>query len=706
MSEPRPSPKSPARPSVRLPLQSGATALKELLFAQFGALFLVAGIETMIELGFTVFSALIGAVVLFVLLARARQRRASDVLFDADHLSVEAGFRSGLLVPWSHVASCRIDESVKEWVRVDGVKTPLRSLVLTRKDGSEIVLAESLDVEEQRSMAAVETAVSAKLGAMPAVPTAGPAGVDVVTCPTCGGLTAPTDEESVRCPYCRTVVPMPPDVRARIARSRDADAARRDLERGVANLLVQPGAHRTNRLIFAFALSSLLVGPVVASVEMSRRNSLEAAVPVVAALLICWAIAHTAVADRVALRALLIGFGARARDDAVPYACRICGGALPEAPDGTSLVRCAYCGADNVLGLDWLPVTRELIAEEVDVEQAVAARKHARGLRNMVLGGAIAVASFTTWDVYRQPPPRTVAPQFNYAGLRAPEVRADASKLSTTAAARRATRVTPVGFDASRPAPAPDGRSLFFEHVEGGHGAIFAASSPPDATPTSVLFGAGGPAWLPSGTGFLFTRFAGIAREELLLAQEPSGAGERRVAVVDGIMVRASVAPDGDHVVWDDKQGLRFARLSGGPSTTVPDWFEPSYSPVELLVAAVARTGNHLAILDGAGPRVREDVVLPLHPEGPAWSPDGLSIAFIGRARAGAPGGDLWTVDLRGGDPVKLTSGGALAAPVAWAPDGAILVTAGAEGRRSIWSVERATTQPANGSPARGGAKR
>jgi eukaryotic-like serine/threonine-protein kinase len=70
----------------------------------------------------------------------------------------------------------------------------------------------------------------------------------------------------------------------------------------------------------------------------------------------------------------------------------------------------------------------------------------------------------------------------------------------------------------------------------------------------------------------------------------------------------------------------------------------------------------------------------------PAFSPDGLSMAFV-RLSFGAGLGDLFVSALAGGDPRRLTSGNGTFASFAWTPDGKELVFTGRDSLRTLWRI-------------------
>jgi Tol biopolymer transport system component len=76
------------------------------------------------------------------------------------------------------------------------------------------------------------------------------------------------------------------------------------------------------------------------------------------------------------------------------------------------------------------------------------------------------------------------------------------------------------------------------------------------------------------------------------------------------------------------------------------------------------------------------------------FSPDGSRLAFV-RSRAGA--GDIYTVAITGGEPVRITSDGAVVLGLAWTPDGTELVFSSDRGggNSTLWRVSAAGGTPA-----------
>ena len=113
----------------------------------------------------------------------------------------------------------------------------------------------------------------------------------------------------------------------------------------------------------------------------------------VAALVGGWGWVSHLIADRLALRELVLGFAARPpAAEGHPYGCRRCGGPLPVAGDKV-VIGCIFCQAENVVGLDALGHDRGAGAADSSMFAAALrarASQRARATFKLVFGGLLA----------------------------------------------------------------------------------------------------------------------------------------------------------------------------------------------------------------------------------------------------------------------------------------------------------------------------
>lgn len=207
--------------------------------------------------------------------------------------------------------------------------------------------------------------------------------------------------------------------------------------------------------------------------------------------------------------------------------------------------------------------------------------------------------------------------------------------------------ITPVtaGVSDSQPSWSPDGLRIAFTSNRAAAGDPFRIDvytigvngSELTRIPLDTTHAAQ-PAWSPDGRWIAFERSNGVQTD--LAIVRPDGTAERSVIVDLGGSIDTAWSPDGLALAYS---------ASGEAHEVAPAQFE---SLIEIRTVAV----------DGSGQRAV--ISYPMQGGSPVWSPDGVSIAFIGGMR-GEPD-RVWLVDADGSKPrvVALTDvylGGGLA---------------------------------------------
>jgi Tol biopolymer transport system component len=177
-----------------------------------------------------------------------------------------------------------------------------------------------------------------------------------------------------------------------------------------------------------------------------------------------------------------------------------------------------------------------------------------------------------------------------------------------------------------------------------------------------------------------------------LLASSASSAGssprESRIAFV-------RIAPTSGRLL------ILTGKLDGGPRRAlrlpVPDAQGPAWSPNGRMIAFVggqrAREGRYVAtdadlyVARSDGRRARRVTRDVNREAAPAWSPDGTELVYVRSARVGN-GSTLWVVGMDGAAPRQLTAGRIDLQP-SWSPDGRriVFVRISANYQSAIWEV-------------------
>jgi TolB protein len=166
----------------------------------------------------------------------------------------------------------------------------------------------------------------------------------------------------------------------------------------------------------------------------------------------------------------------------------------------------------------------------------------------------------------------------------------------------------------------------------------------------------------------------------------PAGAS-RRITDHPGSVTHPSVSPDGQWVAYqrvvEGQRDVWIVAVGGGTPTRFTDDpgadILPEWSPDGRHLAFVSdRDGTpHVwiaPVVDGrpAGP-ARRLTAGPLRHEGPVWSPDSSSIAFVGFDARDAS--DVWVIDAKGVRQVRRVTQGAMAIRVVWSGAETLLVS-------------------------------
>jgi Tol biopolymer transport system component/DNA-binding winged helix-turn-helix (wHTH) protein len=217
------------------------------------------------------------------------------------------------------------------------------------------------------------------------------------------------------------------------------------------------------------------------------------------------------------------------------------------------------------------------------------------------------------------------------------------------------------------PAVSPDGNQVAFGYAEAPHPGIYTAviggEKPLQLTENEADMD---PAWSPDGRQIAFSRVDDANRKILYLIPALGGL-PRHIYTSQSALAHhcntMSWSPDGKFLAFSEalENGAR-VRLS--------------------LLSLADLTARPLT-----SPRNQEFHCYP------AFSPDGASIAFAS-GPIGAVPGDLFVVNLSGGQPLRLTSGNS-GGPPAWTQDGTeIIYSSSAKGASSLWRISASGGAP------------
>jgi hypothetical protein len=290
--------------------------------------------------------ALIKLVWLFVLVPVVARtvwrRRASDIVITPEGVTIEGGPRHGRRWTWSQLASEPIEAIHEDHEH--------------RLSIGPTTLAETYDSDEAASFEALALTLRAAQREPGRRGTLGP---EVLHCASCGAPLTPVDAPTAPCTHCGAPAAMPEGVRA----AAGSAAARAATARALDELLRWRRARPQNALLALSFVPAVMAWPLAAlffALFMERSRSfdwLDLVTLIAIAHNLTWTLSLVIQSRLVARRAVgLLAARFRARPpeaEGEGCACRHCGGPLPVVDDerGASLVVCAYCRADNVVGL-------------------------------------------------------------------------------------------------------------------------------------------------------------------------------------------------------------------------------------------------------------------------------------------------------------------------------------------------------------------
>jgi hypothetical protein len=625
-----------------------------------------------------------GVFALFVLaivggeLWRAWRRRAADVVIDDRGLSIDGGPLHGRSFAWTEIdrGSARVDTSYESPLlyafKLWGKKQREVHTLSLRVRGQHVVLGRVDRKVEHASLDDLAlTLRSTRLGLSADAPTPSYAGP--LHCSGCGAPLVPTAGPTCTCRFCGTVTAQSAELRQRIGAAEELARARTRATSTVAKLVGQPGARRINTMLLAALVLGALGYPtsVLAIAYQLEEGSLRFSL-VNDLLMVPWAVAavvavfaRARLVDRLALPLLTVGFGARRGPRGV-LVCRECGGPLPDVTR-RALVRCVFCGADNVLGVD---LTKEVTAAHAEARglEVVLARR--RRDRLVWLGpGTVVVCFLAFWTAGKVREGFTPNRYTHY-------VQSDG---------RIDLEISPTGRAVRGVSASPTGLVLVAFQVDGHRWALGLVDP-----------GRANERWDPPvvvedreirATTFVGTTHAAYVTERedgtAALRYVPLAGRAEPVTLLEGeALEHPSGSPSGRQIVIGKRAsgtwGLHVVSVDGDQDIRLRDGRMPAWHPVKMQIAFVEERDGSLDLFEM---RIEEPgKVFPvLKPNtsdevDPAYSPCGEALVFATNdgwrdVRAGSPDKtfNLWAIP-NDGPVMKLTHGNAVARSPAWTP--------------------------------------
>lgn len=413
-------------PLFRLPLSTGESALSFFSIGfgvfqvfTFGWLFFLTLLPNWLGV---IIGVLAGLWVLatFGAFVEGWKRRASDLLLGSTGCEIRGGPLHGTQHRWNVLSPdfCKLERH-----------TPAASSDVLADTATLIIKGEiaaiSQEPAEDRSLSSIaETLHGVAAHTHKADPDGAAATrrLAVVHCRSCGAPVPPL--EKGLCPYCGHDIALPDAVRLQIQAQAAHDRDRADSERLLRRVLRQPSAGRINAFIVLVLPPLLLSWPVAGAVfdEFYQGRHIfrpyHAVALAIAALcgnLALQFLLRGQVAARAAVRIIATHFAARppSRPGGTPD-CRVCGAPLSADPSRLLLL-CVYCGAENVTGLNLVPVAAAQAGQAGELRAALVERMRTRrrwrwlSLAALVLLAASALALLPVRGALRARTPAAMA---------------------------------------------------------------------------------------------------------------------------------------------------------------------------------------------------------------------------------------------------------------------------------------------------------
>ena len=396
---------------IRLPLQVGSTAHWSFTRAPIpiavAALVGIYAYRRGAESGLASQEDIVGVLLLSLLaliclaysvfhLRGAAVRRASDMVMSSSGVELPGYLGGATSIPWSSLSPpyASVEKGRQRQLSALGAilfiltvfraAWPVREVTVWRlfvyPKGKKTLVAKSDREMEARSMEAAAESIVAVQEGRRRVAEAPAVSVETVECPGCGAPVVPAAAARVSCGHCGKEIELAEHVRKQASAAMAVQRSRQRVSAMTRELLEQPGAPSTNRLLLLLWLSMVAPWPATlfayrahhaaGTERMAWGLPLEALwlVPL-AVMLAAWALGAMRLARRGGMQLLTLGFGALApsKEGDAPL-CRRCHGPLPDT-GVDAVIQCAYCRSDNVTGIDARPFVDKARAEQRTLDE-------------------------------------------------------------------------------------------------------------------------------------------------------------------------------------------------------------------------------------------------------------------------------------------------------------------------------------------------